>query len=207
MSTRSPRSAVHGQAERETVNLMCTHGNQIEKPVEYTTSAHFSKLFAEDMTRLYPLSSFLTANHGMAERCFVCGFGDCIQRNLVFQKCARSWSRRMIIHNAMRMMSPHPRSPQRPRPRYIWPPRLGPIRIRDEDIVADSVLSLGTFEQFVFVLFVLERYPDQNCSSPPGLFAKRRSPKAGMRVPATRGLAIENRCVDPRSSKCRVSGK
>jgi hypothetical protein len=38
MSTRSPRSAVHGQAKRETVNLMCTRGNQIEKPVEYTTT-------------------------------------------------------------------------------------------------------------------------------------------------------------------------
>jgi hypothetical protein len=46
------------------------------------------------MTRLYPLSYFLTANPGMTERCFVCDFGDCIQRNLVFQKWARSWSRR-----------------------------------------------------------------------------------------------------------------
>ena len=66
MSTSSPRTAGHRQPERTTVNLVRTHRNQTEEPVEY--SADFGKLFVEDMTRLYLLSYFLTANHEMAER-------------------------------------------------------------------------------------------------------------------------------------------
>jgi hypothetical protein len=54
MTTSSPRTAGHRQPERTTVNLVRTHRNQTEEPVEY--SADFGKLFVEDMTRLYLLS-------------------------------------------------------------------------------------------------------------------------------------------------------
>jgi hypothetical protein len=156
MTTSSPRTAGHRQPERTTVNLVRTHRNQTEEPVEY--SADFGKLFVEDMTRLYLLSYFLTANHEMAERCFVCGFGDCIQGNLMFQKWARSWSRRTIIHNAIRMMSPHPGSTATSATVHLAA-EDEPQRIPDQNIAIDSALSLGTSERFVFVLSVLERYP------------------------------------------------
>jgi hypothetical protein len=141
-----------------------THRNQIEKHDEYTTSADFGKLFAEGMTRLYLLSYFLAANHETAERCFVCGIGDCVQGNLVFQKWARSWSRRTIVHNAIRMMSPHAGVTTAISGAVHLAAEGEPQRIRNEDIAIDSVLSLGAFERFVFVLSVLERYADQDCS-------------------------------------------
>jgi hypothetical protein len=146
------------------VSLMRPHRNQTEKPDEYTTSADFGKLFAEDMTRLYLLSYFLTADHELAERCFVCGFGDCIQGNLVFQTWASSWSRRTIIHTAIRMMSPHAGVTTATSATVYPAAEKESQGIRDEDIAIDSVLSLGTFERFVFVLSVLERYADQDCS-------------------------------------------
>jgi hypothetical protein len=52
-----------------------------------------------------------------------------------------------------------PASPQQPRPRSICSPRTS---LKEYGI--DSVLSLGTFERFVFVLSVLERYTDQDCA-------------------------------------------
>jgi hypothetical protein len=39
----------------------------------------------------------------------------------------------------------------------------------------------------------------------PGFFAKRRLPRASMRIPTTRGLRTEKRCADPRAFECCVS--
>jgi hypothetical protein len=200
MTTSSPRTAGHRQPERTTVNLVRTHRNQTEESVEY--SADFGKLFVEDMTRLYLLSYFLTANHEMAERCFVCGFGDCIQGNLVFQKWARSWSRRTIIHNAIRMMSPHPGSTATSATVHLAA-EDEPQRIPDENIAIDSALSLGTSERFVFVLSVLERYPDRDCSV--FLGCSRNDVREG-RVRAFRQLAdFERRTAAPRHDLSSVA--
>lgn len=146
------------------MNLRRTQRNETGKPAEYTASTDFAKLFAEDMTGLYLLSYLLTANHEKAERCFVTGFEECAQGNVAFQQWARSWSRRTIVHHAIRMMSPHPGVPPGTLDAVYLAAESEPQGRRDEDIAIASVLSLGTFERFVFVLSVLERYHDQDCS-------------------------------------------
>jgi hypothetical protein len=202
MTTSSPRTAGHRQPERTTVNLVRTHRNQTEESVEY--SADFGKLFVEDMTRLYLLSYFLTANHEMAERCFVCGFGDCIQGKPGVSEvgsllespndhpqCNSDDVTASRLHSDLghRSSGRRGRAPkntgreyrnrQRPLTRHLRTICICPVRTR--------------------------ALPRPGLLRVPGLFAKRRSRRAGTRVPSTRGLRTENRSAAPRSFKRGVS--
>ena len=48
----------------------------------------------------------LTADPEKAEQCFVAGLDDSIHGTPVFKEWARSWSKRMIIKNAIRLIAP-----------------------------------------------------------------------------------------------------
>src|SRR5262245_32254781 len=78
----------------------------LRRSAGYATSADFCRIFAEDMRNLYWLSFILTADPGKAEQCFVAGLDDCFAGNGVFKDWARSWARRTIIKNAIRLISP-----------------------------------------------------------------------------------------------------
>ena len=121
------------------------------------------KLLTDGMSGLYLLALLLTGNRKDARRCFVAGVAGCVGGNRVFKKWATSWARSIIVHNAIRIRSPHfgpPRSEGsvlRSATDHMLPNndlRYGPLA---------SVLALGDFERFVFVLSVLERYTDQEC--------------------------------------------
>ena len=72
----------------------------------YASQDEFCQIFADDENALYLLSLLLTADGSKAEKCFVAGLEDSIQGNPVFKEWARSWSKRMIVKNAIRMISP-----------------------------------------------------------------------------------------------------
>ena len=125
----------------------------------YATQDEFCRIFAEDDNALYLLSLLLTADASKAEQCFVAGLEDSVQGNRVFKEWVRSWSRRMIIKNAIRMISPAPGQVN------------GAPHVSDSDAVAldldsalTSVLQLAPLERFVFVMSVLEGYSIQECS-------------------------------------------
>ncbi len=129
----------------------------------YTTSTEFCRAFAENMDSMHLLSFLLTADLTKAEVCFVSGLGDCVKGSYVFRDWARSWARRTIIRNAVRMLTP--------RPNHSAVPAVpsDPVncrfeRTRDADAAIARVVGLEEFERFVFVLSVLERYSDQDCS-------------------------------------------
>src|SRR6267378_2461648 len=90
------------------VNLVNKIHIDAAKADEYATSEDFRKLFTEDMTGLYLLSLLLTANHEKAEQCFVAGVEDSVEGNPVFKEWARSWAKRAIIQNAVRVINPRP---------------------------------------------------------------------------------------------------
>ena len=105
--------------------------------------------------------SLLTAEHDMAERCFLAGLNECVEGNSAFQASVRPWARRMIIRNAIQMMMPRPEASR---------PSLGALNlvssrpeIRSQDAPFASILALNDFERFIYVLSVLESYQDQNC--------------------------------------------
>ena len=135
-------------------------GKQITRP--YAGRDDFRRVFDQDMNSLYLLSFLLTADRDKAEQCFVSGLDDAVEGNSVFKEWARSWARRVIIVNAVRAINPRPteengRSNSAAVSGNGKTPPMGQVEIA-------GVLALEPFERFVYVLTVLERYSDQDCS-------------------------------------------
>src|ERR1700684_985749 len=74
----------------------------------YASSGDFRRIFHEETDNLYRLSFLLTADREKAEQCFVSGFEDSVKGSPVFKEWARSWARRVIIQNAVRVINPRP---------------------------------------------------------------------------------------------------
>ena len=126
----------------------------------YASVADFRDALLSNMNRLYLLAYLLTGDHERAERCFVAGIDDCINRDSVFKEWAQSCARRAIIKNAIQMIS-------------LWPEvhkqifnrsHDRPVRRPDIDNPVHNVAQLEPFERCVFVISVLERYSVQECS-------------------------------------------
>src|SRR5579872_4423439 len=97
-----------------------------------------------------------------AEQCFVSGLEDAVEGNRVFKEWARSWARRTIIQNAVKVINPKSlevRSPQKDSAR-----NSKDATMPSQPIEISAVLRLEPFERFVYVMSVLEGYSDQHCS-------------------------------------------
>ncbi len=129
----------------------------------YATRTEFGRVFAENMDNLHLLSFFLTADLAKAEECFVSGLEDCVEGTYVFRDWAQSWARRTTIQNAIRMLAPRKNhSTVAVAPSDAVTCSFG--RTQDTDYAIARILRLEHFERFVFVMSVLERYSDQDCS-------------------------------------------
>jgi DNA-directed RNA polymerase specialized sigma24 family protein len=127
------------------------------QPTPYATEADFCRIFRSDMNRLYLLSFLLTGNHTTAEKCFVSGLEDAAKGGPVFKEWAQSWARRTIIRNAIQAIQP------RPTDRHASGHVTGGRSTGEPESIA-AVMELPAFDRFVFVMAVLERYSDQECS-------------------------------------------
>ena len=129
----------------------------------YATRIEFCRVFAENMNSMHLLSFLLTADQAKAEECFVSGLEDCVEGTYVFRDWARSWARRTIIQNAIRMLTPRKdHSAVADLPSDAVSCSYG--RTQDADYAITRILRLEHFERFVFVMSVLEKYSDQDCS-------------------------------------------
>jgi hypothetical protein len=128
----------------------------------YAVARDFCRLFAEDMNGLYVLSLLLTADAAKAEQCFVSSLEDCLSASRVFKDWTRSWARRTIIQNAVRMMKPTAEYPG-PWAALTTPGDGG--ETSGHIVPLAALLELKTFDRFVFVMSVLERYSDQDCKA------------------------------------------
>jgi hypothetical protein len=63
---------------------------------------------AEDRTRLYLLSLLLTADRVKAEQCALAGLDLSVEDSEAFRDWAHSQARCITIHNALRLIAPHP---------------------------------------------------------------------------------------------------
>ena len=129
----------------------------------YTTSTEFCRAFIENMDSMHLLSFLLTADLVKAEECFVSGLEDCVEGTYVFRDWARSWARRTIIQNAIRMFEP------RKNHSAVTEVPSDPVscsfgRSRRPVTQPEAFSALKDFERFVFVMSVLEKYSDQDCS-------------------------------------------
>jgi hypothetical protein len=121
----------------------------------------FLKILDEDLDRLYQLSFLLTGDRQKAENCFVACIEACADENRVFREWARVWTIRVVVEDAVRELMPRP---TRSNLSSLPCPRIrestGPTGYFD----ADMLLGLADFERFVFVLRVLEHYPENECA-------------------------------------------
>ena len=168
----------------------------IEKAQAYATSADFCRVLAENVENMYLLSFLLTSDHTKAEECLVSGLENCIKANYVFRDWARAWARRAIILNAVGILGPrrsHSTSPAAPSD----PVNCEFGRTPQANGAIASILGLKDFERLVFVISVLERYSDQDCSV---LLACSRQDVRETRMRALQHLAEPDRiCTSARS--------
>ena len=126
----------------------------------YATAPDFCQIFEKDMNRLYLLSLLLTGDISIAEKCFVSGLDDSANANPVFREWTLSWARRTIVRNAIRMIQPRPTDND--------PSSFASTANSDTAMTQPAevsvVIELPAFDRFVFVMSVLERYSDQECS-------------------------------------------
>jgi DNA-directed RNA polymerase specialized sigma24 family protein len=138
---------------------------QITRPTPYASCEDFRRVFDEDMKSLYRLAFLLTADHEKAEQCFVSGLDDAVKGNPVFKEWARSWARRAVILNALRVVKPRPADGNgsgRSTSDSVND-NAKTLRVVQQAEIA-AVLELDPFERFVYVITVLEHYSDQECS-------------------------------------------
>ena len=130
----------------------------------YAVPEDFCRIFAEDQRPLYLLSLVLTADPEKAEQCFVAGLDDSIHGNPVFKEWARSWSKRMIIKSAIRLIAPVA-GETAPEPSEVTQHASDAQNgVPNVDRWLAAVRELNPFERFVFVLSALEAYSMQECS-------------------------------------------
>jgi hypothetical protein len=159
----------------------------------YAIAGDFCRIFAQDMNRLYLLSFLLTADREKAEQCFVSGLEDSVKVNRVFREWARSWARRAVIQNAIRMIEPKPHGAGK-----TPPPTINAAATSENESAFAAILQLGGFERFVFVISVLENYSDQDCSI---LLGCSRRAVALARVRAAERIAMFSESAVPNAGR------
>ena len=139
---------------------------------EYATSSDFCRIYVEQMNSLYLLSLLLTADPQKAEQCFLSGFDESVSNKSVFKERAHLWARRSIIGSAIRLLCPQPNNENESneaRPS----PLIGkvPAEVQVYPNFA-HIVGLNAFERFIFIMTILEKYSDQECSLLLGCFRR-----------------------------------
>jgi hypothetical protein len=132
---------------------------RITGPTPYASNGDFCRIFYKEIDGLYLLSFLLTADCDKAEQCFISGLEDSVKGSPVFKEWARSWARRAIIQNAVRVIDPRPMEENAPSSFNSSAKTL----VEEQTEIA-AILELAPFERFVFVISVLEHYSDHECS-------------------------------------------
>ena len=124
----------------------------------FANSLDFCRIFASQLNSLYKLALLLTTNHCLAEQCTLASLDEALTVNGMSKASAESWSKRAIIKNALGMVGRDSLKIHI----SLQPPEGSKHQFTDWPFSA--VLNLKPLERFVFVLSVLEKIPDCECS-------------------------------------------
>jgi DNA-directed RNA polymerase specialized sigma24 family protein len=126
---------------------------------DYAKRTDFCSVFKQDTRLLYLLAFLLTTNHKESEQCFVLTVEEALKEQTVFNEWARSWVRRRMIENAIEIVSPA--AERNSQQRELW---SAGQRETHRECEIDTVTKLAPFERFVFVMSILERFSNWECS-------------------------------------------
>ena len=129
------------------------------EPMHIFDEGAATSVLTEEMHSLYLFSFLLTADNDIAGECYVYGLGECVEGISVFMDWVRSWARRTILKHAIRMIMPAPEQAD----------NLSLISFKGaptsgKNSLYAAILALSAFERFVFVMSVLEKQSDEDCS-------------------------------------------
>jgi hypothetical protein len=131
-----------------------------ERAVTYAAGTDFWNILTDEMHSLYLLSLLLTADLDKARRCFVSGMGECEEEIGAFMAWAQARARRTILNDAIWMIRPAPeRAEDFSSALFKGSATSGRIKL------FDAILRLNPFERFVYVMSVLEKHSDDDCST------------------------------------------
>jgi hypothetical protein len=118
-----------------------------------------TNILTQEMHSLYLFSFLLTADNDIAEQCYVCGLGECVEGISVFMDWVRSWARQTILKHAIRMIMPAPEHMDN-----VSSISLKGATTSGKNNLFAAIVGLSAFERFVFVMSVLEKQSDEDCS-------------------------------------------
>jgi len=126
----------------------------------YATFSRFCGVLIADSRALYLLAFVLTGCHADAERCFLATVGDVVRPNSVFEGWERSWTKRCLIINAIRLVFSAPARISRK------PDSWSTVDFDSRACYAVNALTRLSppLQRFVFVMSVLERYSLRECA-------------------------------------------
>jgi hypothetical protein len=131
-----------------------------ERATTYATCTDCWNILTDEMHSLYRLSFLLTADLDKAKQCFVSGMGECEEEVGVFVAWAQASARRTILKRAIRIIMP---APERADDSSFA--LLKGAAVYGKTNLFDAILALNAFERFVYVMSVLERQSDADCSA------------------------------------------
>jgi DNA-directed RNA polymerase specialized sigma24 family protein len=141
-------------------------GKTVSERCEYARKEGFASVFESERVGLQRLALLLTANSEGAKRCLIHAFRECVASSSVSKEWVLSWTRRMVIRNAISLvMGLGGQS-------FVNTNRdadNGLIAFSPDDSLgsiaeSESILDLPEFDRFVFVICVLERYSMHDCA-------------------------------------------
>jgi DNA-directed RNA polymerase specialized sigma24 family protein len=127
---------------------------------DYASQSDFCRVLEQELKPLYLLAFLLTANHKKAEQCFAATARQAVEEHAVFKDWVRSWIKRCIIKNALGVIDAA--STTTTDDREFWDASQNIPAISNHEI--NSVTRLPVLERCVFVMSILERYSDGECS-------------------------------------------
>lgn len=131
-----------------------------DKAVSDAPGTEFWNVLSDEMHSLYLLSFLLTADLDKAHGCFLGGMGECQGEMDVFVSWAQERARRSILERAIWFVAPTPD--------HAHDFSFDHIKHSAEKAKGNlfgAILGLKTFERFVYVMSVLERQSDEDCST------------------------------------------
>jgi hypothetical protein len=161
-----------------------------ERTTTYANCVDCWNILTDEMHNLYLLSFLLTADLDKAEQCFVSGMGECEEEISVFMAWAQARARRTILKRAIRMIRPAPERADD----FSFAHFKGSAASGKANFFG-AIVALNAFERFVYVMSVLERQSDDDCSAL--LRCSRRDVIIGRELALGRLANTHNLCDQP----------
>jgi len=161
-----------------------------ERTTTYATCTDCWNILTDEMHSLYLLSFLLTADLDKAKQCFLSGMGECEEEIGVFVAWAQAGARRTLLKRAIRMIMPAPERADD----FSFALLKGSAASGKTNLF-DAIVALNAFERFVYVMSVLERQSDDDCSAL--LKCSRRDVIIARELALERLANTRNPCAQP----------